>query len=173
MKVEEEARGRLGSQQPQVLFGFIVSLRLPFVPGLSRHYVILMPLTLSPSPSPSTTSPDLPATLHDPKSLFYQQVSLRRAIIASYWTIILLAVPLWWYTTRIERLALPSGRVQQFAQHSLELPIPICIEGPRIPFIDKIQVQLLEQISQDPQRWKALAPRLFGSTDCGKLICQE
>ena len=124
------------------------------------------------SSSPSPPSPDLPATLHDPKSLFYQQVSLRRAIIASYWTIILLAVPLWWYTTSIERLALPSGRVQQLAHNNLELPIPICIEGPRIPFIDKIQIQLSKQISQDPQRWNGVAPRLFGSTDCGQLALE-
>lgn len=119
-----------------------------------------------PQDAPSST---LPATLHDPKSLFYQKVGLRRAIIASYWTVILLAIPLWWYTTSIERLALPSGRVQQIAQNRLELPIPICIEGEDIPRIDRIQVQFSARIAQDPQRWKGLAPKLLGSTSCGML----
>jgi hypothetical protein len=36
----------------------------------------------------------------------FQSNGTRRSIIASYWAVILLTLPLWWYTTSIERLPL-------------------------------------------------------------------
>ncbi|KAH9852297.1 phosphatidylinositol-glycan biosynthesis class S protein [Lenzites betulinus] len=55
----------------------------------------------------------------DPALLCFESSRTRRLIIASYWAVILLAIPLWWKATSIERLSLPTSRVN--AQHSREL----------------------------------------------------
>lgn len=44
-------------------------------------------------------------------AVYFQSDSLRIKIIASYWAVVLCAVPLWWYTTSITRLSLPTARV--------------------------------------------------------------
>lgn len=36
----------------------------------------------------------------------------RRIIVLSFWAILLLGLPFWWYTTTIERLTLPKGQVE-------------------------------------------------------------
>lgn len=48
----------------------------------------------------------------DPSKLTFETVPNRRRIIASYWLIVLLAIPLWWKTTSIDRLSLPESRVK-------------------------------------------------------------
>ena len=53
----------------------------------------------------------------------------RRTIIASYWLVVFLALPLWWYTTSIVRLALPAARVTFHAQNSLRLPVRLHFEN--------------------------------------------
>ncbi|KAF8326916.1 phosphatidylinositol-glycan biosynthesis class S protein-domain-containing protein [Amanita rubescens] len=53
----------------------------------------------------------------------------RRTIIASYWLVVFLALPLWWYTTSIVRLALPTARVTFHAQNSLRLPVRLHFEN--------------------------------------------
>ncbi|KAI8972834.1 phosphatidylinositol-glycan biosynthesis class S protein-domain-containing protein [Trametes punicea] len=55
----------------------------------------------------------------DPAQLCFESVRTRRLIIASYWAVVLLAIPLWWKTTSIERLSLPVSRV--YAQRNREL----------------------------------------------------
>ena len=61
------------------------------------------------------------ATLHiDPSQLSFEQPRTRRYIIASYWLVVLLAIPLWWKTTSIDRLSLPASRV--YAQRKREVP---------------------------------------------------
>ena len=47
----------------------------------------------------------------DPAQLCFENIRTRRYIIASYWLIVIFAIPLWWKTTSIERLALPASRV--------------------------------------------------------------
>ncbi|KZT07098.1 uncharacterized protein LAESUDRAFT_713904 [Laetiporus sulphureus 93-53] len=59
----------------------------------------------------------------DPAQLAFESGRTRRLIIASYWITILLALPLWWTTTSIERKSLPAARV--FAQQHRELIFPI------------------------------------------------
>ncbi|KAI9065234.1 hypothetical protein FKP32DRAFT_1647900 [Trametes sanguinea] len=61
--------------------------------------------------------------LNDPAQLCFENVRTRRLIIASYWVVVLLAIPLWWKTTSIERLSLPTSRVH--AQRSKELYFPV------------------------------------------------
>ncbi|THU93523.1 hypothetical protein K435DRAFT_670103 [Dendrothele bispora CBS 962.96] len=63
--------------------------------------------------------------LRDPSSLYFQYDKVRRSIIASYWLVFFLALPLWWNTTSIERLPLPSSNVH--AQHGRELRLPVKI----------------------------------------------
>ncbi|KAI0355923.1 hypothetical protein OH77DRAFT_1511316 [Trametes cingulata] len=59
----------------------------------------------------------------DPAQLCFESVRTRRLIIASYWAVVLLAIPLWWKTTSIERLSLPASRV--YAQRGRELVFPV------------------------------------------------
>ncbi|KAK1226222.1 GPI transamidase component [Marasmius sp. AFHP31] len=68
--------------------------------------------------------------LRDPTTIFFQYVGVRRSIIASYWMVIFLALPLWWNTTSIERLSLPSSEVyaQADAHRQFQLPIRIALD---------------------------------------------
>ncbi|KAK7681393.1 hypothetical protein QCA50_015485 [Cerrena zonata] len=51
----------------------------------------------------------------DPSKLTFESAFTRRRILASYWLVILLAVPLWWSYTSISRLSLPESRIQALA----------------------------------------------------------
>lgn len=51
--------------------------------------------------------------------LAFESTTARRSIMASYWVVILLALPLWWTTTSIERQSLPASRV--FSQQGREV----------------------------------------------------
>lgn len=46
----------------------------------------------------------------------YQDITARRIIVASFWTVLLLGIPFWWNTTTIERLSLPGNEVQSWVQ---------------------------------------------------------
>ncbi|KAG9313418.1 hypothetical protein JVU11DRAFT_5737 [Chiua virens] len=51
--------------------------------------------------------------LKDPQRLPFESSKIRRLVLGSYWTIIILALPFWWKLTSIERIALPSVRVDE------------------------------------------------------------
>ena len=51
-------------------------------------------------------------TNYEVPQLSFQSTTTRRGILISYWVVILAALPLWWYTTAIERLSLPRGKVE-------------------------------------------------------------
>jgi GPI-anchor transamidase subunit S len=59
----------------------------------------------------------------DPATVFHQRDYVRRSIIASYCLVVFLALPLWWNTTSIKRLALPVQRVTLHSQNHLRLPV--------------------------------------------------
>jgi phosphatidylinositol glycan class S len=63
---------------------------------------------------------------HDPSKLAFQSNGSRWAILAAYWAVFILAAPIWWHTTSIERLALPAARV--FVQAAREPVFPISVE---------------------------------------------
>ncbi|KIM46880.1 hypothetical protein M413DRAFT_16477 [Hebeloma cylindrosporum] len=107
------------------------------------------------------------STLRDPGTLFFQKDGIRRSIISSYWAAIILSLPLWWYFTSIERLTLPSSRVQQLAQQHLTLPISVCIEA-NTSLVNQVQSILTARIAQEPQRWRGLAVRLEAKAICDK-----
>ncbi|KAF8155606.1 phosphatidylinositol-glycan biosynthesis class S protein-domain-containing protein [Crassisporium funariophilum] len=108
----------------------------------------------------------LPSSLRDPAKLFYQQDGVRRSIIIAYWAIIILAVPLWWYTTSIERLSLPSSRVHQQTQRHPELPVKICLEAVDSSLVGNVKQAFAGRISQQQDMWRGLAIEVFGQKDC-------
>ncbi|KAL1726246.1 phosphatidylinositol-glycan biosynthesis class S protein-domain-containing protein [Schizophyllum commune] len=87
----------------------------------------------------SPTSPSLPdahphddSPLKDPSKILYQANHVRRLIIASYWLVIVLALPLWWRTTSIERLGLPQGRIGSLGDKSLRFSIGLSVQSERV-----------------------------------------
>lgn len=65
----------------------------------------------------------------DDEQIFFQSRKVRWSILAAYWAVILLAVPLWWTTTSIQRLSLPTSRVVDLAQKSLRFPVDIVLDS--------------------------------------------
>ncbi|KAI0066818.1 hypothetical protein BV25DRAFT_1795711 [Artomyces pyxidatus] len=63
--------------------------------------------------------------LKDPSGLFFEQPRTRRTIVTSYWIVVLLALPLWWSTTSIERLSLPVSRVHSTGLKQLHFPLQV------------------------------------------------
>lgn len=118
----------------------------------------------SPFPPPLMGSVmDLPPSIRNPSSLFYQKDAVRRSIIKSYWVVIVLALPLWWYTTSIERLALPTGRIDKFVDKHLELPVTICAPSTRVSDLHR---EIVARRALDQKRWAGLAVEVVESEKC-------
>lgn len=49
----------------------------------------------------------------DPSKLPFESTGVRRRVIASYWLVVILSIPVWWKATSIERLSLPASRVSE------------------------------------------------------------
>ncbi|KAI0370586.1 hypothetical protein BV20DRAFT_943936 [Pilatotrama ljubarskyi] len=81
----------------------------------------------------------------DPAHLCFESVVTRRLIIASYWAVVLLAIPLWWKTTSIERLSLPASRVHAQRNRELFFLVDVNLEAQ-----EGVAAQSLQQ---DLQRW--------------------
>lgn len=60
-------------------------------------------------------------------ALAFESPLTRRSIIASYFLVILLALPLWWNTTSIERQALPISRVSAQTGRELLFPVHVAV----------------------------------------------
>jgi Phosphatidylinositol-glycan biosynthesis class S protein len=45
--------------------------------------------------------------------LHHQSDTTRRSIIATYWIVVVLCLPIWWNLTSIERLGLPKTRIER------------------------------------------------------------
>jgi hypothetical protein len=43
--------------------------------------------------------------------VWHQSTTVRRGILAAYWTIVLVCLPIWWAQTSIQRLSLPKTRI--------------------------------------------------------------
>ena len=50
----------------------------------------------------------------------FESTPNRRRIIASYWLVVILALPLWWKTTSIDRLSLPENRVHGLTEKQVK-----------------------------------------------------
>ncbi len=110
--------------------------------------------------------PPQPSFLRDPSAIYYQKDELRRSIIVAYWIVIVFALPLWWSTTSIQRLSLPSSRVQEQTQRRLQLPITICIESNNSHFIENVKSAMDFSSSRDPSRWRGLLVNVLGQPTC-------
>ncbi|KAJ3484833.1 hypothetical protein NLI96_g5363 [Meripilus lineatus] len=65
----------------------------------------------------------------DPSTLSFESLWSRRRIIASYWLVVLLAVPLWWKATSIDRLSLPENRVRGLSGKEISFPLRIHLDS--------------------------------------------
>ncbi|KAJ7485443.1 phosphatidylinositol-glycan biosynthesis class S protein-domain-containing protein [Mycena latifolia] len=110
-------------------------------------------------------------TLRDPSRLFYQSDYNRRLIIASYWVVIIVAIPLWWYTTSIERLSLPVSRVHSHAGTQLRFPVQINLVNTQDASLSaSLQQLILDQMRRSPQAWKGLDVRVRNQDDADQLV---
>jgi hypothetical protein len=50
--------------------------------------------------------------------LHHQGDTTRRSIIAAYWIVVALCLPMWWNLTSIERLSLPKTRIELLDRES-------------------------------------------------------
>ncbi|KAG8963152.1 GPI transamidase component [Tulasnella sp. 419] len=67
---------------------------------------------------------------------FFQSDKARITVIASYWIVIFLGLPLWWYATSIQRLSLPKGRIEKWVHANdsyVKVPIEIYVDA-QAPF---------------------------------------
>lgn len=94
----------------------------------------------------------------DPSKLFFQADSVRRSILSAYWLIILLSIPLWWSTTSIERLSLPSFQVISQTRNHLSIPVRLRLEIGSDGELVATQLQNLidERIKRTPEHWEGL-----------------
>ena len=81
------------------------------------------------SASPLTIAKTSEAQMSEDERIFFQSKKLRWSILAAYWAVILLALPLWWTTTSIQRLSLPTARVENLARKDLRFPIDIVLDS--------------------------------------------
>lgn len=106
----------------------------------------------------------------DPADIFHQKDYIRRYIIASYCLVVILALPLWWRTTSIERLALPTARVLFHAENHLRLPIPVHIDDPASNS-SRAALRLLFLLDKSkataPDRWKGFDIQVTNTLDQG------
>lgn len=106
------------------------------------------------------------SALRNPSGLFYQKDELRRSIVIAYWVIIVLALPLWWTTTSIQRLRLPSRQILDESRKSLQLPVTICLESQDMRLVQTVKHVLTNSASEDPSRWRGILVDVVGVSDC-------
>ncbi|KAJ6473588.1 phosphatidylinositol-glycan biosynthesis class S protein-domain-containing protein [Mycena vitilis] len=110
-------------------------------------------------------------TLRDPSRLFYQSDFNRRLIIASYWVVIIAAIPLWWHITSIERLSLPNARVHSQAENHLRFPVHIKLENvPDVSLSASLQQLLHDRVRKSPEAWKGLDVKVRNEQDADEPI---
>ena len=110
----------------------------------------------------------------DDERIFSQSRKVRWSILAAYWAVILLALPLWWTTTSIQRLSLPISRVEDLAQKDLHFPVDIFLDsssGVDTKVLStKLQSLINTRLSSDVRAWlgvrvhPGLIPREFPMT---------
>ncbi|KAK0449747.1 phosphatidylinositol-glycan biosynthesis class S protein-domain-containing protein [Desarmillaria tabescens] len=110
--------------------------------------------------------------LRDPSSIFFQSDRVRRLIIASYWVVILLATPLWWHTTSIERLSLPTAQVQYQAKTLLSFPIALRLAPSLVQYdpsiTGKLQ-QFFDTQSSKGGQWRGLSIHVEEGSEADSL----
>lgn len=107
----------------------------------------------------------------DPEKLSFERDWIRRAVLASYWIVIILAFPFWWHLTSIERLALPTSQVRSQLQSNIVFPIAIHFDAsisqqnPRLN--SQVQTLLHDSAINEPGRWRGVDIRPQDRNDEG------
>ncbi|KAF5368925.1 hypothetical protein D9758_002882 [Tetrapyrgos nigripes] len=91
--------------------------------------------------------------LRDPSTLFFQYDKIRRSIIASYWLVLFLALPLWWKTTSIERLPLPSSHVYAQQDRELRFPVSIALDSAFESVSSSVENELWKVMQESQSRY--------------------
>ncbi|KAF9788052.1 phosphatidylinositol-glycan biosynthesis class S protein-domain-containing protein [Thelephora terrestris] len=78
----------------------------------------------------------------DDERIFLQSRKVRWSILAAYWAVILLALPLWWTTTSIQRLSLPTSRVEDLSREDLRFPVDITLNPSTGVDVNALSVKL-------------------------------
>ncbi|KAG0704920.1 phosphatidylinositol-glycan biosynthesis class S protein-domain-containing protein [Suillus ampliporus] len=105
----------------------------------------------------------------DPRKLSFERDWIRRAVLASYWTVIILAFPFWWHLTSIERLALPTSQIRSQVQNNIVFPIAVHLDAsishqnPNL--ISQVHTLLRDSVTNEPERWRGVDLRLQDSND--------
>lgn len=112
----------------------------------------------------STATTGSSSSLKDPSNLFYQSTKIRRLILASYWVVVILTLPLWWYSTSIERLSLPSGRVA--AIRDKKTPFDIHLHTTLGPAeAQELRKRLTQSSISEPGRWNQLKTHVHANSE--------
>ncbi|KAG2117296.1 phosphatidylinositol-glycan biosynthesis class S protein-domain-containing protein [Suillus discolor] len=105
----------------------------------------------------------------DPEKLSFERDWIRRAVLASYWIVIILAFPFWWHLTSIERLALPTSQVRSQLQSNIVFPIAIHFDASisqQNPSLNsQVQTLLHDSAINEPGRWRGVDIRLQDRSD--------
>ena len=120
-----------------------------------------------------STSPQLSSSLKDPSKLSFESTRTRRLILGSYWVVVLLALPLWWSTTSIERLSLPSSRVRSLSEKHLRFQIHLHLDtrnGGDATVIAKSWQKIFEQSAAVEDRWAGLDVQVHPKQHKGKAV---
>ena len=95
--------------------------------------------------------------LPDDERIFFQSRRVRWSILVAYWAVILLALPLWWTTTSIQRLSLPTSRVEDLVQKNLRFPLDIALDSSSgadtKALSPKLQNLINARLSPDVRAW--------------------
>ncbi|TFK73499.1 hypothetical protein BDN72DRAFT_834629 [Pluteus cervinus] len=100
-----------------------------------------------------------PADEHNPREpskLFFESENVRRIILFAYWAVIIAATPLWWYTTSIERLSLPTSRVRSQAGNQLKITVPIHLHTGDSELAGGLRKELLQITAEDAEHWNGI-----------------
>lgn len=102
--------------------------------------------------------------LKEPQRLPFESAKIRRLVLGSYWTIIILALPFWWRLTSIERIALPSVRVRAQLDKKLVFPVHVQLDAPSFansaPGLAERLNEVLSQSFHTSPTWRNLDIRV-------------
>lgn len=109
--------------------------------------------------------------LKEPQRLYFESPKIRRLVLGSYWTIIILALPFWWRLTSIERTALPSDRVRAQLDRNLVFSLDIQLDarsfGHGAPHLARELNNVLAQTLRASPTWRNLDIRVGMGKDTG------
>ncbi|KAJ8586391.1 hypothetical protein M405DRAFT_795638 [Rhizopogon salebrosus TDB-379] len=107
--------------------------------------------------------------LKDPRKISFERDWVRRAVLASYWVVIILAFPFWWHLTSIERLALPTSQVRTQVQNNIVFPIAVhfdaSISHHNPTVVSQVDTLLRDSATNEYERWKGISLHLHDIDD--------